>query len=212
MTTIDCFGDEFRVQCVAATWISWFLPRHSFLFWFKFIGSEPFWKATGRGGSGAARWVQGLGWGILFQGLLGQNLRVGKGVGSCCCLQGIDFFERCICKHSDDFVEFCEFQSSIKQPAISKVQCLILDKRQATSSLAGCLATYCSLIGQIGSASQRVTSLWNEGLNALHQVWASYFQSGPTFSDSIHIYVYVYIYIYMFFCFFLFSRESRRNI
>lgn len=75
------------------------------------------------------------------------------GVGSCCCLpRHWLFWERCICKHSDDFVEFCEFQSSIKQPAIS-VLCLILDRRQATSSLAGCLATYCSLIGQIGSVS-----------------------------------------------------------
>lgn len=121
--------------------------------------------------------------------------------------QGIDFFERCICKHSDDFVEFCEFQSSIKQPAIS-VQCLILDRRQAIGSLAGCLAiyTYCSLIGQIGSGSQRVTSLWNEGLNARHQVWACYFQSGPTFSDS------VYIYIYYYFLFFIFSRILKKHL
>ena len=164
-------------------------------------------KSHRQGWFGGGTVSSGVGLRYFASGTAWSKLEGKGGVGSCCCWQGIDFFERCICKHSDDFVEFCEFQSSIKQPTISvlclifkqraiSVQCLILDRRQATSSLAGCLATYCSLIGQIGSASQRVTSLWNEGLNARHHVWASYFQSGPTFQI-------VYI---------LFSRESRRNI
>ena len=105
MTTIDCFGGS-------AIWISWFLPRHSFLFWFKLIGPEPFWKATGR------CWVE-----VFVSGTAWPKLEGKGGVGSCCCWQGIDFSERCNV-NSDDFVEFCEFQSSIKQPAISKVPVL----------------------------------------------------------------------------------------
>ena len=82
----------------------------------------------------------GLGWGILLQGLLGQNLRE-RGGGQLLLSTRHWLFWEMQCKHSDDFVEFCEFQSSIKQPAIS-VLCLILDRRQAISSLAGCLAIY----------------------------------------------------------------------
>lgn len=127
------FGDEFRVKRVAAIWISWFLPRHSLLFWFKFIGSEPFWKARGRGWGG---WVEVF----CFRDCLAKTWGE-RGGGQLLLSTRHWLFWEMQCKLSDDFVEFCEFQSSIKQPAIS-VLCLILDRRQAISSLAGCLAIY----------------------------------------------------------------------
>ncbi len=163
-TTSNWTSEEFRVQNVAAIWVSWFSPRHSFLFWFKFLGPEPFWKAIGRD------------WGWHMSFFLG---RFGGWVEVFCFRDCLDVFERC--KH-------CGFQCSIKQPAISKVQCLILDGDKPQVLWRVVQITH----GPIGSASQWVTSLWDQvkctssRLGLLFPVWANFFRHYVIDSEIIY--------------------------